>query len=144
MIAVIAVAGLGVASGVVDGGSWTLTASRQPPEPGPSRGPLFTMAGSTSGLFPGSSGTIGLVVTNPQRYDVVVTGIRTTVASPSPACPASHVSVAAVADLSLVVPAGSSRSQPLPIAMTETAPDACQGITFDLTYVGDGQPARGR
>ena len=98
----------------------------------------FNLSGSVDGLFPGFSGSVDVLVTNPQRKTLTVTRVVAKVSSPSVGCPASSVTVGAF-EGSLKIKRKRSDHVALPIAMSPSAPDACQSLTFVLKYTGTGR-----
>lgn len=101
-------------------------------------------ADGTADLYPGfTGGDVHFTLTNDNPYSVTFTSMTpgtVTVDGAHPGCPAASVTVAPASGLSLVSPPGISG--PLSIAdvvsMPLTAPDGCQGASFDvvLTLAG--------
>lgn len=100
----------------------------------------FRIAGSVAGLFPGFGMTLMLTVTNPQPFKIVVTSITTSVGNANVGCTAANVSIAAFSG-KLLVPAQGSAHTSVPVSMAASAPDACIGATFPLSYRGLAQKA---
>lgn len=95
----------------------------------------FSISGSVSGLFPGSSLPLVLTVTNPHPFPIQITSIATSVGSPSPGCASSNLAVTEFAG-KLMVPANSTANVTLTATLGHTTPDACQGAVFPLHYTG--------
>jgi hypothetical protein len=112
------------------------TASRIPPAPPGT----FTIAGDDSGLYPGASKQLVLVVSNPQHFAIVVTSIQTTVGNASQTCSGSYLSVGAFSG-QLQVADGGQASVTVTVTLSHAAPDACQGAIFPLTYHGSAVKA---
>jgi hypothetical protein len=134
---------------------WVQTASSDPP-PSPSSPAVdpFTISGNLSTLLsPGTGGPLALTVTNPNGFDLLVSGLVVTVrpGSSKPGCDgAANLQVvqsnAASGAASIVVPAGGSVTLP---AQGATAPrvemlnlatnqDVCKSAVFTLSYAGSG------
>lgn len=98
----------------------------------------FGIAGHASGLYPGASVPLELMITNPEPYDIVVTSITTTVGTPSAGCPGSLLTVTAFAG-NQTVPAHASRHVTVTVSLAHAATNACQGVTFAFHYAGIGK-----
>jgi hypothetical protein len=107
------------------------------PSSAESPGKVFTIAdvGTVTGLVPGGTVTRKVRVTNPNNVDIKVTRLDTAVGRPSPSCPANAVTVAPLATPVLVAK-NSHADVPLTVQMAASAPNACQNLTFPLTYSG--------
>jgi hypothetical protein len=97
-------------------------------------------------LYPGfTDGDVYFTITNPNPYAITFTGMTAgaiTVDAGHPACPNTSITVdSPVTGLSLVAPASSTTGQ-LSIAnvvnMIGTAPDGCQGASFDIVLTLTG------
>ena len=97
--------------------------------------PGFSITGHVTGLLPGAHGRLRLKVHNRHRFKIRVTSIKTRVGDPSAACRASNVSVRRFRGHKKV-PGRHSRRIRVRIRMAASAPDACQGARFPLTYKG--------
>lgn len=95
----------------------------------------FTITGTVDGLYPGGSRTLELVVTNPAPFAVVVGELSVDVDDAGPDCLESQLTVPPLVE-PVTVPASGTATVRLPATLGETAPDACQGATFPLTYQG--------
>ena len=103
--------------------------------------PAPGIGASGASLYPGGPpGRVYIQITNPNPYNVVVTGVSwgTPISSSPSACPSSNVSVDAGAPTSIgnpTIPANttSSNIQVLGVLdMAYAAPNLCQGVTFDV------------
>jgi hypothetical protein len=88
-------------------------------------------------MYPGDSQLLVLTIFNPNKVHVTVTSITTTVGSASSGCPASDFYVTPFTG-SLAVPPFHERSAAVIATMAHSAPNACQGAVFPLTYSGLG------
>lgn len=101
----------------------------------------FQISGQVSGLYPGAQKQLGLTVSNPNNFAIKVTALTITVGNPGVAgCSAANV-VATNFSGSLLVPKKTTASQALPIKMIANAANACQGVTFPLSFGGTAQKA---
>jgi hypothetical protein len=99
-------------------------------------------------LYPGfTDGDVYFTITNPNPYDITFTemtaGDITVDADHAAECPATSITVESpVTGLGLVAPANSTTGQ-LSIAdvvtMIASAPDGCQGATFDIELTLTGE-----
>jgi hypothetical protein len=95
----------------------------------------FAITGQVDGLYPGADMTLNARVANPYPFTIRVTSLGVTVRDAGPACPASVIEVQdsrAQGD----IPSNATGTVPLEIRMDPTAPDACQGATWTLTFAG--------
>jgi hypothetical protein len=109
------------------------TSNTSVPEPG-----SFTITGDVPVLFPGATAELTLTVQN--RNYQAITVSRLTVASTGvdaqhTGCDPLVVSSPGFSG-SLSVASMSTATTDVPISMSASAPDACQGATFTLTYGG--------
>lgn len=96
----------------------------------------FVVSGTVDGLYPGGTVTLNLQVANPNDIALDLTSITATVSAPSAGtCDASNVSFAGFSG-HRVVPARETVTVPTDITMSRAAPDACQGVTFALSFSG--------
>jgi hypothetical protein len=95
----------------------------------------FSISGQVTGLFPGRSVPLLLSVTNPFKFEIFVVSVATTVGSATPSCVATNLSVSTFSG-HIGVPAGGAAQVAVSAAMSHTAPDGCQGVTFTLQYSG--------
>jgi hypothetical protein len=96
--------------------------------------PGFKISGSVKGLYPGVVGTLKLKVVNPNGFAIVVRQIKASV-SPVAGCPKGMVKVKSFKGKRRISGHRSAKVK-LKISMKASAPDACQGGKFGLTYRG--------
>ncbi|MGZ8572154.1 MAG: hypothetical protein ACXWW5_08015 [Actinomycetota bacterium] len=117
----------------------TFTLAAHLPESGASAvkgaAPWFRVTGTVKGLYPGERLVLRTKVKNPFGFAIVVERVRAKVTSPVAACPRSAVKIEAWRG-SRIVKAHGTRRVALRITMRRTAPDACQGVRFALSYTG--------
>ncbi len=116
------------------------TLARHLPESGASpimkgTAPSFRVTGTVRGLYPGEHVALRAKVRNPYAFAIVVERVRAKVSSPVAACPRSAVKIKAWRG-SRRVKAHAIVRVALPFTMRRTAPDACQGVRFALSYTG--------
>jgi hypothetical protein len=100
-----------------------------------------TAVSGPADLFPGAlDGDVHFTLTNPNPYDVVFEAMTPgeITSSNQVNCSAANIDVVGAGGLSLPVAAGDT-SDPLSIAdvvsMDADAPEACQGVSFDIDLV---------
>jgi hypothetical protein len=108
-------------------------------------------ATGTADLYPGTtSGKASFTITNTNPYPVTFTtmtlgsAITNTVPADATACPPTNVSAIGATGLSLSVTANATSpmlSIPNVISMASTAPDGCQGKTFEIPFTLTGASA---
>lgn len=99
----------------------------------------FTLSVTYSGLYPNADLPVPVTVHNAQPFDLAVHSADVTVGDASPACRAENLIVSSfVGDV--VVGAGRNGTIPVRMQMPATAPDACQGATFPLSFRASGSP----
>jgi hypothetical protein len=100
-------------------------------------------------LYPGyTGGDLYFTITNPNPYDITFTDMTpgpVTVVSASPGCPPAAITVSPATGLFLLAPAGATTGELSivdVVTMETTAPDACQGASFDveITLTGMQSP----
>ncbi|MEP6623649.1 MAG: hypothetical protein ABJC79_04350 [Acidimicrobiia bacterium] len=109
----------------------------------------FMLSADFRGLYPNADLVVPVSVYNPQRYDLAVHAATAIVSDASPQCPASNV-IAQTFSGDVVVRSHERSIVPVRMQMLATAPDACQGAVFPLTFDahaeivnGTGGPDRG-
>jgi hypothetical protein len=100
-------------------------------QPAPPSG--FVLTAQFSGLYPGANLVMPVTLHNPQGMPLTVSSASATVSSPVPACSPTNVSVQPFAGAQPLA-AGSSGMIPMRISMLGNAPDACQGVAFELSF----------
>jgi hypothetical protein len=104
--------------------------------PPPDRGSqTFTITGDVTGLVPFVEGTIEVLVTNDQRFEIVVDSLDIAIGDASRDCGAEHLGVDAPL-LPVSVPERGQTTVSVGARLAPDAPDACQGQTWPLTYSG--------
>jgi hypothetical protein len=102
----------------------------------------FEIEGKAIGLYPGGTVQLPLSIENPNEEDILVTAITVSVTGTSAsACGTSNLQATDYTGPGFVVRAKDSGSLSLPLTMPREAPDACQGVTFILSYAGKAEPA---
>jgi hypothetical protein len=92
------------------------------------------ITGEIEGLFPGGEATLQTEVANPHPFPIEVTVYDVVIGDASPSCPASVLDIGP-ATTGVVIPAGETGVVPVPVQMSETAPESCQGAIWPLTYL---------
>jgi hypothetical protein len=108
----------------------TATAGAQTPDPDG-----FAVAGTVDGLYPGVQTTVHATVTNPQTFTISVTSVGVTSLDASPQCPGSLLEFGDETTAVDVAP-GATATVPVAVSLDAGAPDACQGATWPLEFVG--------
>jgi hypothetical protein len=57
----------------------------------------------------------------------------------NPSCATSYLQTRNYEGPPVVVPAGGTNTVSVPVTMSRAAPDACQGVTFTLSYGGKAE-----
>jgi hypothetical protein len=99
----------------------------------PTQAAKFSVSGSASGAYPGGNLPLPLTVTNQYPFAITVTSISIQVGNATSNCPAANLTPMNFTG-SLAVPANGTASVTLGVMMVSGAPNACQGVTFPLTY----------
>lgn len=95
----------------------------------------FTVTGSVTDLYPGARKAFAVVVKNPNSVAIRVTSVTVAVGAPGGACPSTVLTVGPLA-APLLVTANGQATGSLVASLSASAPGACQGRTFPLTYGG--------
>jgi hypothetical protein len=95
----------------------------------------YEIAGEIDGLYPGAQATLEAQVTNPHAFAIRVISTTVTVLDASPACPASMLEIGD-SQATVEIPPGETRTVPLDVRMSLSAPNACQGATWPLQFTG--------
>jgi len=105
----------------------------------------FTMSGAVTGLVPGRTVTLPVLVSSPNSQSIKILTITVAAGNASPACPAAgNLSVpdydsGRSGAASYVVPARGSATVPLSIQLVDAPSrnqNACKRVTFPLSYSG--------
>lgn len=103
--------------------------------------PAFSMSGSVSGLYPGGSATLTLQFVNNQSFPIAVGSASASAGDASAGCPATWLAIGPVGGFPVTVAAHSSASRPVTVQLVHAAPDACQRVTFPLTFTAQATKA---
>lgn len=99
----------------------------------------FTLTASYSGLFPNADVSVPVTVHNPVAYDLAVHTADVTVGDARPGCGSEYLEAFSYSG-DVVAPAHGDAVIRVRMHMLATAPDACQGATFPLTFTATGAP----
>jgi hypothetical protein len=103
---------------------------------------------STQGFYPGLTQSFNLSIANPYNFSLTVTGLTITVAptTTNSGCPGTNltqtraftgtVHIGANAPATTLTSLGATAAQLPQLTMAQSAPNACQGAKFSLTYTG--------
>lgn len=110
----------------------------------------FAASGSVTGLTPGRTATLNVIVTNTDSVAYRILQLTATPQDASPHCRADNLvvqpySATTPGAVTYVVPRRSSATIPLTIALRSTAwsQDACKNVHFALTYSGSATATTG-
>jgi hypothetical protein len=92
------------------------------------------IAGEVDGLFPGGDATLQAEVANPHPFAIEVTAFDVVIGDANASCPATVLEIGP-ATTGVIIQAGETGVVPVPVRLSETAPDSCQGATWPLTYL---------
>jgi hypothetical protein len=95
----------------------------------------FVITGEVTGLYPGIVTMVSADVTNPFEITLRVISVSAVPSAPSDGCSDQHLVVEPAAPDALLA-AGARTSVPLDVTLDRSAPDACQGATFQLEFQG--------
>lgn len=93
----------------------------------------FGISGRVAGLYPGASLPLTLRIDNPNSFKIDVVSITTSIGDASAACLAANLTVSQFTG-DILVPAHGSASEAVVAMLQHSAPNACQGAVFPLTY----------
>lgn len=96
----------------------------------------FRVRGHLKDLYPGRATVLSARVTNTGRSPIVVTRLKVAVRSTTAGCPASTLKIKPFVGRKRVSGHASVRVK-LPALMKASAPDACQGTRYQLTFKGE-------
>jgi hypothetical protein len=97
------------------------------------RRPAVRVTGRARGLYPGKTGKVRVNVRNLDPFAIRVLRVSARVGDAAPGCPRSVLNVRALRTRLRIRPGGRIKTW-LTIKMLPTAPDACQGATFPITF----------
>lgn len=100
----------------------------------------FVVSGNVDGLGPGVTRPLALRLQNPNNTAIYVESVVVTVGNSSTGCTGSNLRVGALPARVFVLGRGSAQAS-LPVTMLGSAPAACEGATFPLTYGGSAVKA---
>jgi hypothetical protein len=100
----------------------------------------FLVSGAVDGLAPGVTRTLSLTLSNPSDSAISVQSVTVAVGDGRGGCAGSNVSVGPLTGPVFVAGRGTAEVA-LPVTMLGSAPGACQGSTFLLTYGGSAVKA---
>lgn len=100
----------------------------------------FLVSGDVDGLAPGVTRTLSLQLSNPNSGEISVQSLTVTVGDGHGGCAGSNVHVGPWSG-PVFVPGRGTAQVSLPLTMLDSAPGACQGATFPLTYGGSAVKA---
>lgn len=100
----------------------------------------FVVAGDVAGLTPGVTRTLSLRLSNPNHDAISVEAIVVTVGDSATGCSGATLRVGPLTG-PVLVPGGGEAAASVPVTMAASAPSACQGATFPLTYGGSAVKA---
>ena len=99
----------------------------------------FTLTTQYSGLYPDADVSVPVTVHNPASYRLAVHTAQVRVGDASAACSAANLEASSYSG-DVVAPPHGDATIPVRMHMVATAPDACQGATFPLSFTGSGSP----
>jgi hypothetical protein len=95
----------------------------------------FVVSGHVQNLRPGASRPMVITVRNPNSVAIRVTSVTMAAGTAGPSCPASALTLRPWTG-GLVVPKRGTASTTVDVGLKPTAPDACQGARWPLTFGG--------
>jgi LPXTG-motif cell wall-anchored protein len=99
----------------------------------------FTLTTNYTGLYPDADVTVPVTVHNPMAYDLAVHTAAVEVGNANPGCTAGYLEASSFSG-DVVAPAHADTTIPIRMHMLASAPDACQGATFPLSFTASGSP----
>ncbi len=97
------------------------------------RQPTFHVKGHKQGLYPGRRTTIQVRVKNPNAVPILLRKVKAKVRSPQPGCSSRRVRTTPWKGSRRITPHGYIHLR-MRVRMLRGAPDACQGVRFELRY----------
>ena len=110
---------------------------RRPPTTRPAATTSFELTGDVTGIYPNATVVAPVRVHNSEQYALTVESTQVLIGDAAAGCDASNLTARAVGP-PVVVAAGGVANIPIQVHMLASAPDACQGATFPLTFVAEG------
>lgn len=95
----------------------------------------FVISGNVNGLYPGSSRTLVVTLTNQNNFDIRVTSLSAAVSDPPGPCTAGVVRVDPMSG-TVVVPKNGTATTTLTARMANDPSNDCKSTSFGLTYTG--------
>jgi LPXTG-motif cell wall-anchored protein len=99
----------------------------------------FTLTTNYTGLYPDADVTVPVTVHNPMAYDLAVHAANVRIGDASGGCTAGYLEASSFSG-DVVAPAYRDTTIPIRMHMLASAPDACQGATFPLSFTASGSP----
>jgi len=127
--------GVLLSSAVIDGQQTTRTVTLAAGQGQGSDHKDFIVTGQVTSLDPGVNRSLVLTVRNPNNFAIRVTSVTVAASAASSSCPAGALTLPSWTG-SLLVPKDGTTTLTLQLLLKATAPDACQGATWPLTYGG--------
>jgi hypothetical protein len=104
-----------------------------------SKGKPFSITGDVDDLYPGARAFLNIQVTNPNNSPLTVRSIDVAVEdSDVVGCGSEWISPGHDVRISALVPAKATAHLSFPVRMLGSAPVACQGATWELSFTGGG------
>jgi hypothetical protein len=100
----------------------------------------YTISGSVSGLYPGASRPMNVLLSNPNNFPISVTLNPVSVGSGGSGCPGSNLRVD-VPSTPVTVGTNGSTVVTLTVRMSNNPPNACKDAQFGLSYSGSAVKA---
>ena len=100
----------------------------------------FTLTTDYTGLYPNADVSVPVTVHNPEAYRLAVHTADVRVGDASPACSAANLEASSYSG-DVIAPAHGDTTIPIRMHMLASAPDACQGATFPLSFTASGSPS---
>jgi hypothetical protein len=97
------------------------------------RRPAVSVTGHAGGLYPGKVAKLHVVVRNTSPSQIVVRRVSARVGDAAPGCSGSVLRVKPLRAHMRIRPGKRVRTK-LVVTMLPIAPDACQGVTFPITF----------
>jgi LPXTG-motif cell wall-anchored protein len=99
----------------------------------------FTLTTDYTGLYPNADASVPVTVHNPKGYELAVHTAAVTVGDASPGCRAANLEASSFSG-DVVAPPHGDATIPVHMHRLASAPDACQGATFPLSFTASGEP----